>query len=160
MNPSFDFVLGKPVGDGFGRWVEGSVVGGALTYRFTANLNFRDPAFTGSHRVGLVIDRPFAACDFAAYLRLVSTGRFETANRTLGLYETNGLGSDEASAIFQAAAPWIEPWEHDSLLLLGELASLGEQLKDVRKKELLCLAIANFPDAINWRPVSREDDPR
>lgn len=163
MNPSFNFVLGRPVGNGFGRWVEGSVVSGAQTYEFTANLWFQGPGASGCHRVRLMIDRPFAAYDFAAYLRVVSTGRFATANRILGLYEAAFLDPAGASAIFEASAPWIDPWEHESLELLGELASLGDQLAEVTKKELIGLAVARFSGGRDARggpgPSSPCDEP-
>lgn len=106
------------------------------------------------HRVRLEVDRQFRAEDFAAYLRLLSTGKIETVSRVLGLYETKKLDPAGASAIFEATAVWVDAWDHECLHLLQDLASLGDQLEQLRKRELLSLALSKFSGG-SWTPVSR-----
>lgn len=154
MNPSFNFIFGKPAGDGAGRWVEGSVEQEGAGYSFVARLMVRySPMLLQCHPVKLKAERPFAPEDFAAYLRLVTTGQFNTVTRTLGLYETSELDSSAASAIFEATNVWLDPWDHNSLLLLQDLASLGEQLQHLRNREKLSLAITMGP-GFRWTPVT------
>lgn len=143
MSPSFDFSFGKPAGEGSGRWIEGSVVGASGGYRFTAKLWRRlSPSTVQSHPVRLDVDRPFSADDCAAYLQLVSTGRFETASRILEFDKAQELDPAAAALIREAAAVWVDPSEHQRLPLLRDLTSLGEQLDQVWKRERLGLAFA------------------
>jgi len=143
MSPSFDFSFGKPAGEGPGRWIEGSVVCARGGYRFTAGLWRRlSPSTVQSHPVRLDVDRPFSADDFAAYLQLVSTGRFETATRVLEFEKVQELDPAAASSITEAAAVWVDPSEHQGSPLQGDLTSLGEQLEQVTKRELLGLALS------------------
>ena len=144
MNPSFDFIFGRPANEGPGRWVEGSVTGNGCGYKFTARLMLRRGATLSCQTVWLEIDRPFAASDFAAYLRLVSTGPFATATRVCGLYETKGVDPEAAAAIFEATAKWVDPWDQETLPLLEELALLGDKLEQARKRESLHLAVSMF----------------
>ena len=72
MNPSFDFVSGKPADKSLGRWVEGSVRDNGFGYSFSAKMMVRLRDYCVSHRVSLDVDRPFVASDFAAYLRLLN----------------------------------------------------------------------------------------
>ena len=138
MSPSFDFSLGRPVHDGSGRWVLGSVISTLGGYRFEAHLWRRHPSgAVQCHSTRLDVDNPFQADDFAAYLRMVSSGEFETVSRVLGLYETKGLDPAAAASIFDATALWVAPWEHGSLRLLHDLTSLGQQLEQVRKREII-----------------------
>lgn len=159
MGPSFDYMFGKAAGDEVGRWVQGAVVADELGYRFTAELCIRLPASDPLwHRssVCLEVRRPFNAVDFAAFLRLVSSGTFETATPVLGLYETNNLDPSAAGAIFNAIAVWIDPWDHTSLSLLQDLVFLGNQLELVSKREELSLASARssgrLPHATDGEP--------
>jgi len=155
MNPSFNFFFGKPVDDGVGRWVEGTVSATESGYNFLAHLWIRHvDAALQCHRVQLEVDRPFRAEDFAAYLRSVSTGKLETVSRVLGLYETKELDPAGAAAIFDATAVWIDPWDHECVHLLKDLASLGDQLEQLRKRELLSLALSKFSGG-TWTPVRR-----
>lgn len=143
MSPSFDFSLGRELEDGAGRWVLGSVVTTVGGYRFEAHLWRRHASGpVQCHSVRLDVATPFRADDFAAYLRMVSGGEFETVSPVLGLYETKGLDPAAAAAIFDAMALWVDPWEHESLRLLHDLTSLGEKLEQVRKREFLGLAVA------------------
>lgn len=155
MSPSFDFIFGKPAGDGAGRWIEGSAVETPRGYDFMARLMVRHPdGVLQCHRVGLVVDRPFCAEDFTAYVRVMSTGKFETVSRVLGLYETKELDPTGAAAIFEATAVWIDPWDHECVHLLQDLAALGDQLEQIYKRETLGHAIANLPGR-TWTPVRR-----
>lgn len=147
MTPSFDFSFGKTLEDEAGRWIHGNVARKAdgSGYRFKADLWRRySSSRVQCHPVRLYVDRPFRAGDFAAYLRKVSSGEFETGSHVLGLYETQGLDPAGASAIFEAAAVWVDPCDHSCLALLQDLVSLGEQLEQVRKRELLGMALARF----------------
>jgi hypothetical protein len=144
MNPSFDFILGQPADNVSGRWVEGSVTDKEGAYGFSAKLLLRRGTACSCQPVWLDIKRPFLASEFAALLRLVSSGRWQTVTPVLGLYETFGLDPAAATAIFEAIAEWVYPWEHESVSLLEDLASLGDQLEQVRTKEMLSFAIANF----------------
>ena len=145
MSPSFDFIFGRPAGESSGRWIEGSVIGARGGYRFTASLWRRlSPSTVQSHPVRLDVARSFCADDFAAYLRLVSTGTFETASRALEFDKAKELDPATASSITDAAAAGVDPSKPQSSPLQGDLASLGEQLDQVRKRELLGLALARF----------------
>lgn len=145
MGLSFDFSLGKPVDEGAGRWINGSVISNDIGYLFKAGLQRRHPSgMLQCHTVRLEVGSPFAANDFAAYLRLVSTGLFETTSCILALYDTHELAPAGASAIVEAAAVWADPPEHENLSLLHDLTALGQQLEEVRKKERLGVAFANF----------------
>ena len=145
MGPSFDFSLGKPVDKGAGRWINGSVINNEVGYLFKAGLQRRYPSgMLQCHTVRLEVGSPFAANDFAAYLRLVSTGPFATTSRVFGLYDTHDLAPAKASAIFEAVAVGPAAWKHEGLSLLHDLTALGQQLEQVRKKERLGAAFANF----------------
>ena len=145
MSPSFNFSLGSEVQDGARRWVNGSVESRVGGYDFRADLMRRyGSGVLQCHTVRLAVPRPFHADDFAAYLRFVSRGEFDTVTHVLGLYETEGLDPTSAAAIFQATANWVEPWDHDSLALLQELTGLGAQLQEVRRKEVLGFAFSQF----------------
>ncbi len=146
MSPSFDFSFGGPVDDAAGRWIHGSVVckAGGDGYRFKADLWRRYFSSTVQcHPVRLDVANLFRADDFAAYIRLISSGNFETTSRVFCLDETDGLDSAAASAILSAIAVETEPGKRCHQLFL-DLTSLGEQLEQVRKRELLGLALANF----------------
>jgi hypothetical protein len=155
VNASFNFIFGKPAGDGVGRWVEGTVNAAKSGYTFLADLLIRhSDAVLQCHPVRLKVDRPSHADDFAAYLRSVSTGKFETVSRILGLYETKELDPVGAAAIFDATSIWVDPWDHEGVSLLEDLASLGDQLDQLHKRERLSLAIAKFSGG-TWTQVSR-----
>ena len=147
MSPSFDFSFGEPDGDdAAGRWIHGSVVckTDGDGYRFKADLWRRHFSSTvQSHPVRLDVANLFCADDFAAYIRLISSGNFETTSRVFCLDETDGLDWAAASAILNAIAVETEPGEHHHQLFLN-LTSLEEQLEQVRKRELLGLALARF----------------
>lgn len=141
MSPSFDFTFGRPLDDGAGRWIHGSVVGTGDGYRFKAELWRRYSSSTVQcHPVRLEVARPFRADDFAAYIRLISSGVFEIASRVLELDEAQELEPAGASSILQAVS--IDPGERHRLPLRADLTSLVEQLDQVRKRELLGLALA------------------
>lgn len=143
MNPSFNFIFGKPANEGSGRWVEGTIAQNGCGYKFTVRLMLRRGAILSCQPAWIEIDRPFAATDFAAYLRLVSAGPLTTVTRACSLYETRDLETEMATAIFEATAEWVDPWDHESLPLLNELALLGDRLEQARKREMLHLAISN-----------------
>ena len=145
MSPSFNFSLGSEVQDGAGRWVHGIVVSRVGRYEFRADLMRRYASGAlQCHTVRLAVARAFHADDFAAYLRLVGRGEFDTVTHALGLYETQDLDPTSAAAIFEATAKWVEPWDHECLALMQELTALGEQLHVVRRKEMLGLAFSQF----------------
>lgn len=153
MNPSFNFILGKPTGDGVGRWVEGAVTSAGAGYAFTANLFVRhSDAMLQCHRVQLPVERPFRAEDFAAYLTSVSTGEFQTASPVLGLYETDELDPASAAAIFDATSIWVDPCDHECLPLLKDLVSLGDQIQQLSERQRLSRAMATW-GGLTWTPV-------
>ena len=145
MSPSFDFRLGDQVEDGSGRWVTGSVVRKRGGYTFRADLMNRHSSTTFQcHSVQLDVDRPFHAEDFAAFLRMVSTGRFETVSRVFGLYGTSGLDSEGAGSIITATAHRVDPCDRDCVRLLQDLTALGDRLDQAHKRQQLSLAFARF----------------
>lgn len=144
MNPSFKFVFGKPAGDCVGRWIMGSVMETPAGYRFTADLilSYAMPSDWMLHRVWLDVDRAFDARDFAAYLRLLSTGKFKTGSRVLSVHETEGLDPVSVSTICEAVTAYRDPQAREILPWPEGLVSLRDQLEQVKKKEMISRAVA------------------
>lgn len=146
MNPGFDFIFGEPPDHGIGRWLHGAVVPVGTGFKLTADLIFRystAPAWL-QNRVVIEVDRPFDPGDFVAYLKLASSGLFETASRALALSQIRDLDPADASAILEASADRIDAADQASLALLKELAGLGNQLEQVAKRERMQMAFARF----------------
>jgi hypothetical protein len=153
----FTFEMGNPGPEFEGRWLTGSVELGtaAASYTFRADLMLRVPFEGGMlhcNRVALDIGRRFRANDFWAFIEVLTAGSFYVTSSKNVFNCDPDVFDDLWFALNHAAVRrHLSPELPDERLAL-DLAVLGDQLKVVRKREFLSMALQKFHIATTDRP--------
>lgn len=137
----FDFAFGQPSGDHAGRWVNGTVTIEDQGFIVEFHLHARGARSYGCQSFEFRVARAFDPVDFAAILDAISTGRFQTVTRKL---ELTKIDAGLESSIREVTENWPISSVDPSSPLANDLVRLREQLENIRRREMLNLAVARL----------------